>query len=118
MKFKKISSSMAGLALFSALMSVEVSAKAPEWSYSFEKDGFSLSISSSPCYDDNQKATMSIQMYGSDKGASMNASATCDCGEAIVIDDGEPITPDSFARLLASAINTNIKQYRCEAVEE
>ncbi len=92
-------------------------AKAPEWSYSYEKDGFSLTISSSPCYENNEMANMSMRLYGSKMGASISADASCDCGEAIIIDQGEPITPQSFARLVSEALSTQISSYSCKAVE-
>lgn len=116
---KIFKSTLAGFTIVSALivMSSAVSAKAPEWSYSYESDGFSLSISSSPCYDNVEKAIMSMRLYGTKQGATISADASCDCGEAIVIDNGNPITPASFAQLVSDAVSTKIKSYSCKAIE-
>lgn len=99
------------------LLAVSAQAKAPEWSYSYEKDGFSLTISSSPCYENDEMANMSMRLYGTKMGASISADASCDCGEAIIIDEGEPITPQSFARLVSDALSTQISSYSCKAIE-
>lgn len=103
--------------LFGFAFATSAVAKAPEWSYSYENDGFTLSISSSPCYDNPEKATMSMRLYGAKEGASISADASCDCGEAIIIDNGKPITPASFAQLVSDAVSTQIKSYSCKAIE-
>lgn len=115
LKFRIFAGFLISAVLFSTASGVW--AKAPEWSYSYEIDGFTLSISSSPCYDNNEKATMSMRLYGTKKGATISADASCDCGEAIVIDHGEPITPASFAQLVSDAVSTRIKSYACKAIE-
>lgn len=108
---------LCAFAVTSFVFAAAAQAKAPEWSYSYEKDGFSLTISSSPCYENNEKANMSMRIYGSKMGASISADASCDCGEAIVIDEGEPITPQSFARLVSEALSAQISSYSCKAIE-
>ncbi len=115
LKFRVLAGLLISAVLFATASGVW--AKAPEWSYSYENDGFTLSISSSPCYENNEKATMSMRLYGTKKGATISADASCDCGEAIVIDNGKPITPASFAQLVSDAVSTQIKTYHCKAVE-
>lgn len=113
-----------GVAVFA--MASAAGAKAPEWSYSYENDEFTLSISSSPCYDNNENATVSMRLCGTKQRATISADASCDCGEAMVIDNGKPITPASFAQLItpasfaqlvSDAVSTQIKSYTCKTIE-
>ncbi len=90
-----------------------VSAKAPEWSYSFEDNGFTTTVRVSTCYEDDTKSSMTLSWYGSRNGATISADASCGCGEGIRINDDSAITPKSFADLIKNGIATDLKTYVC-----
>lgn len=90
-----------------------VTAKAPEWSYSFEDNGFTTTVRVSACYEDDTKSNVSLSWYGTRNGSTISADASCGCGEGIKINDDTIITPQSFADLIKSGIATDLKTYVC-----
>lgn len=89
------------------------SAKAPEWSYAYEDNGFTTTVRVSACYEDDTKSNVSLSWYGSRNGATISADASCGCGEGIKINDDTTITPKSFADLIKKGIATDLKTYVC-----
>lgn len=98
-------------------VSLTVNAKGPEWSYSFENDGFTMTVRVSACYEDDTKSSVSINWYGTRSGSSISADSSCGCGEGLKVNDAVTITPNSFADLIENGITTDLRSYACVPVE-
>lgn len=98
-------------------LSTSVWAKAPEWTYSNQKNNFTMTIRSSACFENDELAFVSLNWYGSDNDVTVSADASCACDEAMQINGNLLISPNSFAKLVTDGLPSEFRNYMCIPVD-
>lgn len=85
----------------------------PDWSFDKSASGYSMQFQISKCYDDNSKATVALYWNDTNFGESKSVSATCPCGQSMLINDTLEISTDSLEKLLKADIPVKLDTFIC-----